>query len=274
MSSITRNSSQQPLSPSIQPLIELKGISKLFTRGDETVAALKNVSLSITPGDYTSLTGPSGSGKSTLLHIIGLLDVPTSGTYLLDGYRTENISDSARAHLRNAVLGFIFQSFHLLPNASALSNVMLPLLYQHPLTDQPSSTTRSNNLVASVKGNSYSTPKKLTRRQMREAAIETLTRFGLADRLHHLPSQLSGGQRQRVAIARALVTAPKIVLADEPTGNLDSKTGEGVLDIFDELNDKGVTLIVVTHDPKVAKRAKREIVLRDGELKDGALVAE
>ncbi len=265
------NSSISPFSKSSssspRQLIELTKISKLFTRGDETVAALNSVSLSVSAGDYISLTGPSGSGKSTLLHIIGLLDVPSSGTYLLDGHRTENLSDSARAHLRNAVLGFIFQSFHLLPNASALSNVMLPLLYQHPLRQPLKPPTLSKNQEEIFRSSIDSTQqRKLSRRQMREAAVETLSRFGLADRLHHLPSQLSGGQRQRVAIARALVTSPKIVLADEPAGNLDTKTGEGVLDIFDELNDKGVTLIVVTHDPKVAKRAKREIVLRDGAL--------
>lgn len=266
ISPFSKSSSSSP-----RQLIELTKISKLFTRGDETVAALNSVSLSVSAGDYISLTGPSGSGKSTLLHIIGLLDVPSSGTYRLDGHRTENLSDSARAHLRNAVLGFIFQSFHLLPNASALSNVMLPLLYQHPLRHplkQPlKPPTLSKNQEEIIRSFIDTTQqRKLSRRQMREAAVETLSRFGLADRLHHLPSQLSGGQRQRVAIARALVTSPKIVLADEPTGNLDTKTGEGVLDLFDELNDKGVTLIVVTHDPEVAKRAKREIVLRDGAL--------
>jgi putative ABC transport system ATP-binding protein len=198
--------------------------------------------LSINPGEFIAITGTSGSGKSTLLYILGLLDKPSSGRYILQGSPVENLSDSERAHLRNKFMGFVFQSFHLLPRATALRNVMMPRVYAA----------------------TYDTP--IPEDEQRRRATEALTIVGLADRLNHQPNELSGGQRQRVAIARAIVNNPKLLFADEPTGNLDSKSGKEILALFERLNKEGVTIIMVSHDPSIAERAERKLVLRDGEL--------
>lgn len=221
-------------------LIEVNQLGKLFKRGGEEIWALKELNLSISAGEFVSITGSSGSGKSTLLYILGLLDSPSSGKYLLDAHSTTDFSDDDRAMWRNKVMGFVFQSFHLLPRATALRNVMMPLIY-------------SSNYG-----------KRVPTAEQRERAEQALHRVGLSDRLHHQPNELSGGQRQRVAIARALVNNPSIVFADEPTGNLDSRNGREILGLFEKLHDDGVTVIMVTHDPSIAERADRMLVLRDG----------
>lgn len=221
-------------------LIETRKLSKRFVRGSEAIAALNQVDLRIEIGEFVSITGPSGSGKSTLLYILGLIDSPTSGEYLLEGQPTASLSDAERAMLRNRKMGFVFQSFHLLPRATALRNVMMPLVYG-----------RSHGAAVSAA-------------EMRERAAAALERVGLKERMQHRPNELSGGQRQRVAIARALVTSPRIIFADEPTGNLDSRTGQEVMALFDELRANGVTIVLVTHDPNMAARAARQLVLRDG----------
>jgi len=223
-------------------LIECTDLRKEYRLGETPVHALDGVSLSIREGDMVAIIGPSGSGKSTLLQILGCLDVPDAGRYLLDGQDVAGLSEDALALVRNRKIGFVFQTFNLLPRATATENVALPLLYAG----------------------------RLGGRELRERAARSLQVVGLADRGHHLPSQLSGGQRQRVAIARALVNDPRIVLADEPTGNLDSKTGTEILGLFQELNAQGRTLIVVTHDPGVAARCGRRLVMRDGRLVEGS----
>lgn len=223
-------------------LIEVNALGKVFRRGGEEVWALKNLSLLIHSGEFVAITGSSGSGKSTLLYILGLLDSASQGTYRFEGESITLLNDDARAMLRNKVMGFVFQSFHLLSRASALRNVMMPMVY------------------AANYGNGVPV------REQRERARAALVRVGLGDRLSHLPNELSGGQRQRVAIARALVNNPRIVFADEPTGNLDSKNGREILSLFEQLNSEGVTIVMVTHDPSIANRAGRQIVLRDGEL--------
>jgi putative ABC transport system ATP-binding protein len=223
-------------------LLSLQRISKVFRRGEEEIFAIRDLSLSIDRAEFIAITGASGSGKSTLLYILGLLDKPTSGGYLLENAPTEAMSDDARAQLRNKFMGFVFQSFHLLPRASALRNVMMPMVY----------------------ASSYE--RALSDSEQRARAEAALSTVGLKDRMHHLPNQLSGGQRQRVAIARALVNAPRVLFADEPTGNLDSKSGKEVLALFEKLHSEGVTVIMVTHDPSIAERAKRKLVLGDGVL--------
>jgi len=223
-------------------LLSLDSITKLFTRGDEEIRAIDGLSLEVEAGEFIAITGASGSGKSTLLYILGLLDVPSAGRYLLDGSPTESLSDDRRAELRNRFMGFVFQGFHLLPRASALRNVTMPLVYSGGYGDrvpEPEQRARA------------------------EAALSTV---GLADRMLHLPNELSGGQRQRVAIARALVNRPKLLFADEPTGNLDSRSGKEILALFEQLNAAGVTVIMVTHDPSIAQRARRRLVLGDGKL--------
>ena len=223
-------------------LLTVDRIRKLFRRGDEEIRAIDDISLSIEAAEFIAITGASGSGKSTLLYILGLLDVPTSGRYLLEERQTETISDDERAELRNRFMGFVFQSFHLLPRASALRNVMMPLVY----------------------ASSYGA--QMTDSEQRSRAEKALEVVGLGDRMHHRPNELSGGQRQRVAIARALVNNPRVLFADEPTGNLDSKSGKEILALFERLHAEGVTVIMVTHDPAIAQRAQRKLVLADGKL--------
>lgn len=221
-------------------LIATENVGKIFTRGDEEIHAIRGLSLSVEAGEFIAITGSSGSGKSTLLYILGLLDKPTTGRYLLNGEAVEHLSDSERAHLRNKFMGFVFQSFHLLPRATALRNVMMPLVY-----------SGTNEGVISDA-------------EQQRRATEALVTVGLGDRLHHRPNELSGGQRQRVAIARAIVNNPKLLFADEPTGNLDSKSGKDILALFERLHHEGVTILMVTHDPSIAERAHRKLVLRDG----------
>ena len=219
------------------PVIVLDDVSKVYTLGDTELRALDHVSLSVDTGEFIAIMGSSGSGKSTLMNIIGCLDRPTSGHYRLADRDVSQVSRAGLAEVRNQMLGFVFQSFNLLPRTSAMDNVELPLIY------------------AGV-------PAKEREQRARTA----LTRVGLGDRIHHRPAQLSGGQQQRVAIARAIVNEPRIVLADEPTGNLDTKTSEAVMGLFQELWRSGLTIVYVTHEPDVAKYASRVVVLRDGRI--------
>jgi len=224
-------------------LIELKEIRKTYSLGEVDVPVLLGISLSIGRGESVSLMGVSGSGKSTLMNILGCLDRPTSGEYWLDGREVSRLNAKEQARLRNRMIGFVFQSFNLLSRTTALENVVMPLTY-----------SREN----------------LSERQMNERASELLARVGLGDRLHHQPSQLSGGQQQRVAVARSLINRPKVLFADEPTGNLDSRTSKELLEMFQELNrTEGLTLILVTHDPDVARHAQRTIRIKDGLLEPG-----
>ncbi len=223
-------------------LITLQDIYKTYHLGEMDVPVLKGISTTVARGELAALMGASGSGKSTLMNILGCLDRPTSGQYWLDGQEISQLSADERAHVRNAKIGFVFQSFNLLPRTSALDNVMMPLTYAG----------------ASVSD-----------REARQRAKELLERVGLADRMDHEPSQLSGGQQQRVAIARALINNPPLLFADEPTGNLDSRTSQEVLEMFEKLNDsEGITIILVTHDQNVAAHAKRIIRIRDGVIDD------
>lgn len=223
-------------------LIELIDINKYFKMGDETIHALNNIRIEINEGEMTSIIGASGSGKSTLMNIIGLLDLPSEGKYILDGTSTVQMNDDQLSHFRNQKIGFVFQSFHLLPKASALKNVTMPMQYASAYDEN------------------------LTDEKINEMAINALDQVGLTSRMHHKPNELSGGQRQRVAIARALVNKPKILLADEPTGALDSKTSEEILNLFQELNRQGVTVIIVTHDPNVASKCRRILRMTDGKI--------
>jgi putative ABC transport system ATP-binding protein len=217
-------------------LIELQDIQKVYRTGDVEVRALRGVSLTIDDGDFAAIMGPSGSGKSTLMHTLGCLDRPTSGRYMLDGQDVSKLDDNQLAEVRNRKLGFVFQSYNLLARTPAIGNVELPLLYSGGAQNR------------------------------RERAAESLRHVGLEHRMDHEPSQLSGGEQQRVAIARALVNKPRILLGDEPTGNLDSRTGQEIIGLLQDLNDQGVTLVVVTHDEHVAKHARRIIRLFDGKL--------
>ena len=222
-----------------EPVIRIAGVKKVYQMGSTEVAALRGVDLTVTPGEMISVMGASGSGKSTLMNILGCLDVPTHGNYFLDGTQVDGMSRNELADLRNQKLGFVFQGFNLLPRTSAIDNVELPLLYD-----------RSGR---------WKNP--------REMAAEALGRVGLGDRLDHEPSELSGGQQQRVAIARALVTRPTLLLADEPTGNLDSHMTVEVMALFQELNDQGITIVLVTHEPDVAQYGKRIVVVKDGRIR-------
>ncbi len=218
-----------------EPIIRVAGLSRDYVMGSETVRALRQVDLTVGRNEYVAIMGPSGSGKSTLMNILGCLEGPSRGEYWLHGTPVSRMTDEELAHIRNREIGFVFQTFNLLARATALRNVELPLVY----AGVPAEDRRSR-------------------------ATAALGRVGLADRLHHRPNELSGGQRQRVAIARALVTGPALILADEPTGNLDSRTGEEVLTLFGQLHTEGQTIVVVTHDPDVAAHAQRRVVLRDG----------
>ncbi len=220
-----------------QNVIEIRELTKVYSLGEVEVRALAGVNLDVEAGEFVAVMGPSGSGKSTLMNIIGCLDRPTSGTYVLDGVDVSTLDRNQRAVIRNQKIGFVFQSFNLLARTSALENVELPLLYGEL---------------------------GWTRDQRRKAALESLHKVGLAGREQNQPSQLSGGQQQRVAIARALVTNPAILLADEPTGNLDSRTSEEIMGIFQQLNDTGKTVVLITHEPDIAQHAKRIVSVRDG----------
>ena len=218
-------------------LIELKAITKYYEMGDQIVKALDGIDINVFKNDYLAFIGSSGSGKSTMLNILGCLDKPTNGQYHLNGKNVEVMDQNELSEIRNQEIGFIFQSFNLLPRSTALGNVMQPLVYRN-----------------------------VRLKQRKEMAMEALTRVGLDDRTHHLPNQLSGGQRQRVAIARAQVTSPSLLLADEPTGNLDSRTSIEIMQLFDELHDEGHTLIVVTHEDEIARHCKRVIEMKDGKI--------
>ncbi len=219
------------------PIIELQKITKEYRSIDIVTSVLKGISLTIYKGDFIAITGPSGSGKSTLMNIIGLLDVPTSGKYILNESDATGLSEDELAYVRNKEIGFVFQSFNLLSRASALDNVILPAIYAG-----------------------------MDNRQRIERAKELLTKVGLGERMHNHPNQLSGGQQQRVAIARALMNNPEIILADEPTGNLDTKSGDDVMNILKELNEQGKTIVLITHEHDIAKKAKKIIHVKDGQL--------
>jgi len=218
-------------------MITLKNINKLYDLGEMKVNALKDIDLTINRGEYLSIMGPSGSGKSTLMHILGILDTPTSGQYLLEDYDITRLPDKELARIRNKHFGFIFQSFNLFPELSALENVMLPLGYA---------------------GVSF--------KKRKDRAKELLDEVGLSHRMQHLPTMMSGGEQQRVAVARALANDPDLILADEPTGNLPSDRGHEIMDILEELNNKGVTIVMVTHNPEQGMRAKRKVLIKDGLL--------
>ena len=219
----------------MKKLIDLSGINKSYRNGDQELQVLKNINLQVEEGEFLAIMGPSGSGKSTLMNITGMLDRPTSGTYHLDGKEVARLGEKKSAKVRNQEIGFVFQQFFLLSKLNALQNVELPLIYA---------------------GVSQSKRKALAEQYLEKVELET--------RMHHLPSELSGGQKQRVAIARALVNRPSIILADEPTGALDTKTGEQIMELLTELNKEGKTIIMVTHEPEIAAYAKRQIVIRDG----------
>jgi len=218
-------------------MIELSGISKVYKNGDLEVPAIQGIDLLIERGEFVAIMGPSGSGKSTLMNILGCLDVPTDGTYTLDGEQVQSLTEEELAGVRNRKIGFVFQSFNLLPRQTVLSNVELPLMYGG-----------------------------VSREERRQRALDLLGKVGLADRVHHRPNELSGGQRQRVAVARALAMNPSILLADEPTGNLDSKSSLEIMALFKSLNDEGATVIIVTHEPDIAAHTKRIIRFGDGVL--------
>ena len=226
-------------------MIRIRELTRAYEMGTERILALRGVTLDIARNEYIAIMGPSGSGKSTMMNLLGCLDTPTAGEYWLNGEEVSRLSDDALARVRNREIGFVFQTFNLLPRATALHNVELPLVY------------------AGVSG-----------RERRERALHALDRVGLADRVQHRPNELSGGQRQRVAIARALVNQPSILLADEPTGNLDSVTSEEIMQVFAELHRGGQTVIMVTHEPDIAARAQRIVVLRDGRVESDRVSQE
>ncbi len=223
----------------MEEVVRLEDVWKVYGKGEAAVAALRGINLTIRRGEYVAIMGPSGSGKSTLMHIMGLLDTPTRGKVYVDGRDVSRLGEDERALLRRNYIGFVFQTYNLIPTLTAMENVELPMIFAG-----------------------------VPERERKRRARELLEKVGLGDRVNHLPSQLSGGQQQRVAIARALANDPDLILADEPTGNLDSKTGERILDMFDELHDEGRTLVIVTHDGEVAKRAERIVRIRDGKIEE------
>lgn len=224
-------------------IIEVENLEKIYKIGTVEVPALKGVTFSVDEGEFVAIMGPSGSGKSTLMNLIGCLDRPTSGKYILDGMDVSKMNDAARAAVRNRKIGFVFQSFNLLPKFSALKNTLLPMMYSG-------------------------------KKQDIKVALRALEAVGLGDRIHHTPMQLSGGQQQRVAIARALVNDPPIIFGDEPTGNLDTTTGNEIMAIFQALNDAGKTIMIVTHEPDIAEHAKRVLHFRDGLLESDEIVTQ
>lgn len=221
----------------MKPLIEFINLSKIYEMGENIVRAVDDISFQIMPGEFVAIVGQSGSGKSTCMNIIGCLDIPTAGTYLLDGQDVSTIDDDALAEVRNKMIGFIFQQYNLLPKLSVLGNVELPLIYTG-----------------------------LDKSDRKSRATQVITKVGLLDKLNNLPSQLSGGQQQRVSIARALASAPSVILADEPTGALDSKTGKEVIELLKQLNAEGNTVVLITHDNAIAAQAQRIIRLADGKI--------
>jgi putative ABC transport system ATP-binding protein len=229
--------------PVASPLLRLRGIYKVYTIGDQVLNALDGVDLDIDTGEFVAIMGPSGSGKSTLMNIVGCLDAPTSGSYTLDGVEVAEMDEYDLARTRNQKIGFVFQGYNLLARTTALENVELPMFYGK-------------------------------RKDGRERAIEALQRVGLGDRMDHRPSELSGGQQQRVAIARALATGPRLILADEPTGNLASLQSEEIMQIFQELNDGGITIVMVTHEPDIGRHCKRMVTIRDGSVVSDEPVAD
>lgn len=229
----------------VQPIIDIKGITRDFPLGDEIIHVLKGIDLTINRGEYVALMGPSGSGKSTLMNLLGCLDTPTSGTYVLNGKLVSQMHDDELAEIRNKEIGFVFQTFNLMPRTTALENVALPMVYAG-----------------------------FSKSERNERATEVLAQVGLADRMDHKPNQLSGGQRQRVAVGRALVNKPAIILADEPTGNLDSKTSLEIMTLFDDIHANGNTVILVTHEEDVAQHAHRIIRLRDGVIESDTVKEE
>jgi putative ABC transport system ATP-binding protein len=220
-------------------LIDIRDVTKMYQMGQETVHALSGVTLGVERGEYVAIMGPSGSGKSTLMNLVGCLDTPTSGSYVLNGREVARMSDDELAAIRNQEIGFVFQTFNLLPRTSALQQVELPLVYSG-----------------------------LPRKERKERAVKALEAVGLQDRMTHQPNELSGGQRQRVAVARALINNPSILLADEPTGNLDSQTGNEIMALFEQLNERGNTIVLVTHEEDIAAHARRIVRLRDGKVRD------
>ncbi|HTY41192.1 MAG TPA: ABC transporter ATP-binding protein [Thermoanaerobaculia bacterium] len=220
-------------------LIDIQNITKVYPMGDQLVQALAGVSLGVERGEYVAIMGPSGSGKSTLMNLVGCLDTPTSGSYILNGKEVARMTDDELAAIRNREIGFVFQTFNLLPRTSAVQQVELPLVYG-------------------------GTSKK----ERRDRAVQALKAVGLGDRMGHTPNEMSGGQRQRVAVARALINNPSILLADEPTGNLDSQTGAEIMGLFDELNSRGNTIVLVTHEEDIAGHARRIVRLKDGKIRD------
>jgi putative ABC transport system ATP-binding protein len=246
MTSVEIENLKSKIENRVKPVIETHGLRKVYATGDVEVVALGGVDLTIMPGEFVAIMGSSGSGKSTLMNILGCLDYPTGGEFLLDGVKVNGLGKNDLADIRNQKIGFVFQGFNLLARTSAVENVELPLVYNRNRKEKDA--------------------------EIRKLAADALTRVGLGGRLDHEPSQLSGGQQQRVAIARALVNHPALILADEPTGNLDSRTSVEVLALFQELNDQGITVILVTHEPDIAQYTKRVIEMRDGTvIRDAAV---